>query len=163
MVKKLFHSHSLICAIFALVSIAVMIFNLYIMKENRVYVFGGYSDDVTVMDGSIFTSLQVNRFAAPSILYSGKDKTLSEYTIGYYIGDEAISIISNETNDLKDISLIELIRNSQFSFTESHNDAKFLSHNNLKNIDKLKFKIKAITNSKEEIAIEVPLDVTKIS
>lgn len=162
-IKLFLLSFKAICLLLAVVCIVLMVFNLYIMKETSIYVFEGYEKDVTILDGTIFTSIRLNRLASPTIIYNGEDLTLSEYTIGYYIDAIPISIISSENNGLTDVSLKEILSNSEFSFTESHSNAKYLSHENLKNITQMIFKIKAKSNQNKEINIEVPLDVTKIS
>lgn len=162
-IKDFLLSLKAICIILILVCVSFMLFNLYIMRETNIYIFGGYADGITVMDGSIFTSIRINRFASSTIIYNAKDVILKQYEIGYYLKDEPISVILSDENELTDVSLSEFLNNVQFSFTESHNNAKFLSHKNLKNIDNLVFKVKGTTKTDEEINIEVQLDVSKIS
>lgn len=161
--KSFIHSFKAICLVLVIVCIVLIIFNLYIMKETQIYSFGGYANDITISDGSIVTTLRINRFAAPSIAYNGEDVKMSEYEIGYYIGKQPISVISSKTNELTDVSLVELLKNSDFTFTENHKDANSFSHENLKKLDNLLFRIYAKTKSDKEISIEVPLEVTKIS
>lgn len=162
-IKKLFNSYAMICIVLALVCIVLMIFNLYIMHETRVYVFGGYEDGITIMDGTIFTSLRTNRFSSSNILYNKEDCVLTQYRIGYYIGDTQLSVVSNENSDLTEISLVELLKNTDFSFTESHQNAMYFNHIMLKRIDDLTFRISGLTSKNEEISIAIPLNVTKIS
>ena len=133
--KSFFHSYGAVCGALVLICIGLMLFNLYIMKETRIYVFGGYSDGITVMDGTIFTSIKTNRFSAPLISYTNEDIILKEFKIGYYIEDHEISVISNENSDLEEVSLMELLHNSEYSFTETHKDALHFNRENLKNID----------------------------
>ena len=162
-IKDFFRSYNAICVILVLVCVVMFIFNLYIMNETRIYVFGGYEDGITIMDGTIFTSIKTNRFSAPSISYTKDNYVLKEYKIGYFLGDDEISVITNESNDLSDVSLIELLQNTEFSFTETHNGAMYFNHKNLKNIDNLTFKIIGKTTSDEDISINVTLNVTKIN
>ena len=161
--KKFLHSYHAICAVLALVSVVLMVFNMYIMKETSIYVFGGYEDGITVMDGTIFTSIKINRFSAPVVSYTKQDYKLTKYKIGYYIGDEPLSIISSETSGVSDVSLIELLQNSEYSFTENHSSALHFNHKTLKNLEKMSFNIEGTTKSGEEISIKIPLNVTKIA
>ena len=162
-IKKIFNSYAMICVILSLVCIVLMIFNLYIMHETRMYVFGGYEEGITIMDGTIFTSLRTNRFSSSNILYNKEDYVLTEFRIGYYIDDIELSVVTNENSDLSEVSLIELINNTDFSFTETHKNAMYFNHNMLKSINDLTFRISGLTSKNEEINIVIPLNVTKIS
>ena len=88
---------------------------------------------------------------------------MTKYKIGYYIGDEPLSIISSETSGVSDVSLIELLQNSEYSFTENHSSALHFNHKTLKNLEKMSFNIEGTTKSGEEISIKIPLNVTKIA
>ena len=162
-IKNFFHSYAMICMVLSLICIVLMIFNLYIMHETRMYVFGGYEEGITIMDGTIFTSLKTNRFSSPNISYNKEDYVLTKYRLGYYIKDIELSVISNENSELSDVSLIELLNNTDFSFTETHKNAMYFNHNMLKSINDLTFRINGITKKNEEINIIIPLNVTKIS
>ena len=153
--------YSIIIYLICLV-LVLMIFNLYIMKSINVYVFNGYSDELTVLDGTIYTGFDVNTFGAPNIIYTGKEIILKEYKIGYYIDDSKISVVQNN-EEKEGIKLSELIENTEFSFTELHKDAYYFSKENIKKINKLTFKITGVDKKGNKIDIEIPLNVAKVS
>lgn len=164
MTKKKINPYIPVCVVLTIFSFSVMLYHIYVNKSNSLYSFGGYNENITILDGTIYTGLDINRFSAPNILYNGKDYVLKEFTIGYYIKDEKISVTKSETKSgLTEVHLSDIIKNTEFTFTENHKDAVFFSKENIKNIKDLKFKIVGKTTKDEDISIEVPLDVTKIN
>lgn len=162
--KMVINPYLPVCIVLTLFSFSIMMYHMYVNKNTSVYVFGGYNENITVLDGTIYTGLDINRFSAPNILYNGKDYVLNEFTIGYYINDNKISETSStDKNGIKEVHLSDIIRNTEFSFTENHKDAMFFSKDNIKKINNLIFKISGKTTKNEDISIEVPLDVKKIN
>ena len=161
-VMDFLNSYKTVCFALVIVTVFVLGYHIYTIKNTNLYVFGGYNDDVTVLDGTIFIGYDINRFASPSIIINN-DTKIKEYTIGYYVKNKPISVKSNtNSKDIDEVKLSSIINNTEFSFTEIHKNAEYFSKSNIKNIDKLTFKINAKGTKGEEINIELPLDITKI-
>lgn len=158
-VLEFLNSYNAICIALAIISISLIIYNRHISKKISVYNFGGAGDEFIILDGTIYTGLDINRFSAPSIIYLGEDKIIKDYKIGYYISDGEISVVEGD----EEVDLYSLIRNSDFTFTETSKDAYAFSKDNIDNLDKLHFKIDGILNDKDKIEIDIPLDINKIS
>lgn len=163
-IKNKINPYLPICIVLAIFSFIVMMYHIYTKRNISVYSFGGYNENITILDGTIYTGLDINRFSAPNILYNGKDYVLKDFTIGYYIGNEKVSVTgSDNKTGLSDVHLSDIIKNTEFTFTENHKDAVFLSKENIKNINNLVFKIEGKSTKDESVSISVPLEITKIN
>ena len=160
---RILNSYQAVCISLSIICVFLIVFNFYVNSNTKVISFGGYNEDVTILNGTIITTMSINRLSSPSIIYSGDDIKLSDYKIGYYVGDEPIVVVSETKKDDITYNLKELLANTDFSFTETHRNANFLSKKNIKNIDKLKFQILGTNAKDESIKIEVPLDITKLT
>lgn len=153
--------------IFIALGIIIVVLLVYIKSlysSVTLYTFGGYNDDITFLNGTIYIGRDINHFGDSKIKYDGKDITLYDFEIGYFIGDFKLASIEAE-DELKEkgASLKTILENNDFSFTESHIDSKFFSEENIANLDKFVFKIKGKDKKGKEISIEVPLNVNKIT
>jgi len=153
-----------VCGALILIVLLVLIYHINYTKNINVYSFGGYNDEFTVLDGTIYIGNDINRFSSPNIIYSGSKIVLSEYTIGYYIGDNALVVVSNKNIDeLNGVNMKDIIENTEFSFTETHKNADKFSKSKVKEINNLYFRVEGKTSDGGEISLKVPLEVTKIS
>ena len=141
-------------------------FNFYFVRSVNVYVFNGYSDEYTFLDGSIYTGFDINTFTSPTIIYSGDEIVLKDYEIGYFIKDgddfNNISVVT-PSEDKDEVLLSEVLTKTEFSFTEIHKNAYFFSKKNIKNIEKLYFRISGTTLDDDNILVEIPLNVQKVT
>ena len=153
------NSYQAICVALSILSIFLLVYHMIIIKNINLYKFGGAKDDFVILDGTIYTGYDINRFSAPSIIYNGEPIKIKDFKIGYYIDNKNISVIEGS----EEVDLYNLIRASEFSFSETHNDAYFLSKENMKKIDKLHFVIEGTNDQGEKINIDIPIDVNKIS
>lgn len=162
-ILKVLHSYKAIIIVLIIIVIFLMALNLYIIKSNRLYNFSGFDEDFTIVNGTIYTSLNINRFTSPIIIYKGEDIILSEYEIGYYINLKPISVLkSQNVGSDEPINLSLLIESFEFSFTEVHKNAQFLNSNNIKDIEKMHFMISGKDNKNKDIFFDIPLNVKKI-
>lgn len=169
--SKIFNFFNSPVPIIIVLSLCIVGLLMYIkLNPNRgsLYSFGNSTEDITVSNGTIYIGRDINHFSNSKITFEGKDTKLYNFEIGYYIknGDIYNPIVTLKT--LEEIneegaSLKQIIENSDFSFTENHQDAKFLSEENVKNIVNLVFKIKGQDKKGDEISIEVPLEVNEIT
>lgn len=141
--------------------------NYYLARSTSVYVFSGYSDQFTFMDGSIYIGNDINNFTSPNIIYSGEEILLSDYKVGYYIEDgkdyKVISVKEKEDEDEETVKLSELIESTEFSFTEYHKGAQFFSKENIKNLEDLCFLVEGSDIEGEKISFKVELETVKVS
>lgn len=165
---KFFNSPIPIIIVLGLLVVVLILYIKIIANSVTLYSFGGYNDDITFLNGTIYIGRDVNYFGDSKIKYDGKDIELYEFEIGYYIrraeGDIKLAVV-NSIEDMKDkgASLKSIFENSDFSFTESHKDANFLSDVNVENLDKLIFKVQGKDKKGNEVKMEVPLEISKIT
>ena len=112
--------------IFITLALIILVLLFYIKSISygvTLYSFGGYNDDLTFLNGTIFIGRDVNYFGDSKIKYDGKDIELYDFEIGYYIrredGDIKLTTI-NSIEDMKDkgASLKSILENLNLSFSE---------------------------------------------
>lgn len=158
------NSYRAICTVLTLLSVFLIIYNFYFVHHVNLYVFSGYDENFIFLDGSIYTGLDINHLTSPTITYTGEDITLKEYTVGYFIADNPISVVKNALDETdKNIKLSEFLKNAEFSFTENHRDALYFSKENIEKIDKLEFKVTGKDLNDKIIELSIPLAVEKIT
>lgn len=166
-IKEFFNSPIPIIIVLIALSITLLIYSRYLIKANKLYQFSGYKENISIMNGTIYTNYDINYFGDSKIYYDGKDIELKEFEVGYYIKDGSsyndISIIKNNEEIGETASLKLLLNTTDFSFTETHKDSIYLSKENIKNLDNLVFRIKGIDKENKDIEIEIPLVATKIN
>lgn len=148
-------------------SALLMIYNRYLIKSQVLYNFSGYTEEYSFMNGTIYTGYDINYFGDSKVIYTGKDIELYDFEAGYYIKNdnkyEPVATMEALENAESGASLKELLATTDFSFTEAHRDAKYLSKENIENIKNLVFKITGENKSQEKIDIEIPLEVVKVT
>lgn len=149
--------------------VVLLIFNLYIAHRSKLYVFNGYNDNITFLSGSIYLGGDINNFTSPTIIYSKDDILLKTYDVGYYVKknkqDIGISVTNRDAFESADelVSLKELLRITEFSFTEYSKEAKFFSKENVNLLDSFYFKIFGKDKDDNLIELEIPLEIEKVS
>ncbi len=147
--------------------ICLLVYIKYMSKSTTLYTFSAFLQDVSVLNGTIYTSRDVNSFGDSKIIYTGKDEKIYDFVIGYYIksGDGYRSIVEREgREDLKDgASLKEILEKSDLSFTEGHKEAKYLSKENIEELNNLVFRVVGKDVKGEEYVFEVPISVEKVT
>lgn len=166
-IKQFFNSPISIIIALIILSISLLIYSRYLIKVNEVYQFSGYKENISILNGTIYTNYDVNYFGDSKIYYDGEDIELKEFEVGYYIKDGSnyndISIVKNNEEIGESASLKLLLNTTDFSFTETHKDSMYLSKENIKNLDNLVFRIKGVDKEDKDIEIEIPLVATKIN
>ena len=62
-----------------LLVVVLMVFNQYIIKSTNLYVFNGFTEDVSILNGTVYTSYDINNFNGSKITYTGDDVKLKDY------------------------------------------------------------------------------------
>lgn len=179
--KKMVHNSKLfkflnnpvpIIVVLMLLVIGFMFYTRFLIKNVNVYTFSGFEDNYSFLNGTIFTGHDVNYFGDTKIIYTGEDIKLKNFEIGYYIKTSTtyreISIMNGyesikDENEIKYAKLKDILEKTNFSFTETKDDAKFLSKENIAKLDSLVFRITGTDEFDKDIEIEIPLEVTKIT
>lgn len=170
-IMKIINSPISIIVALIILCIGLLIYTRYLVGCNKVYTFYGYTDEFSFFGGTIYEGQTMNYFGDSKVLYTGKDINLSDYELGFYIKDgdnyNAISVMKGyETTSESEVayaSLKDILMGSGLSFTETHKEAQFLSKENMKNIDKLVFRVAGKDKSGKDVDIEVPMTVEKIT
>lgn len=170
---KIFENPFSIIIVLIVFSISLMVYNRFLIKNITLYSFCGFEDKFSILNGTIYTSYDINYFGDSKVVYTGDDVDLLTYEIGYYIKTDStyreVSVLksdpSKEASDLKDltVSLKDLLNTTDFSFTEVKKDAQFLSKENVKKLDKLIFRVKGKNEKSEEVNFEIPIEVEKVT
>lgn len=147
--------------------IGLLIYTRFLTKATLLYSFSGYEEDFSILNGTIYVGHEVNYFGDSKIVYTGESLNLKDFEIGYYIkyddSYEAISVTKKNEDVGDSIDLKEFLLNTDFSFTETHKDAKFISNKTIDNIDKLVFAVRGKDANDEEVNIIVPLEISKLT
>lgn len=169
---KIINSPNLIIAVLVLFAIGLMIYNRFLINSVTLYNFYAYEEDFSIMNGTIFVGYDVNYFGDSKISYMGEKMSLYDFEIGYYIKKDGkyyeISKMtgykmSDDEAEKVGANLEDILNKTDFSFTEVHDDAMFLSEDNIKNIDNLIFRIQGIDEEGEKVDIEIPLEINKVT
>ncbi len=170
--SKIVNSPFSIIVVLIIFSILLMVYNRYLANSTKLYTFSGFEKKYNILNGTIYTSRDINYFGDSKIFYNGEDIKLTSYEMGFYIKKNSsykeiavlTSLTKSDTTNLDGAaSLKELLQNTNFSFTETSKDAKFMSKENMKAIDNLIFKIRGKDDKDSDVDIEIPLTVEKIS
>lgn len=158
--KKFVKSYNMIVLVLVLLCAFLMIYHIQDKKKNKLYVFGGYGEDITIYDGTIYTDAKMSRFQSSVMLYSGEEVVLKEYEVGFYINDDEVSLVRSE--DDTSVKLGELLRITDFSFTEKKSKDSKINERTIKSIDKLEFRVNGKTDKDDEVSVIIKLDVKEI-
>lgn len=165
--SNILNSKTTIIVVLALLVVGLMIYTRYIIKRVELYTVSYFDENISILNGTIYSNYDINYFGDSKIIYEGEDYKIKNFNIGYYIKDGSKYRVVSEVTNIDDMesgaSIKELLETTDFSFTEVQKDAKFLSKENLKNLDDLVFLIQGKLDDGDEINIELPLDITKIS
>lgn len=163
-----------IIVVLILFSIGLLIYTRYLVRCNKIYTFSGYSSDFSFFGGTLYEGPNVNFFGDSKVLYTGENVELYDYEVGFYIkyGEDDYSPISamtgidtreDDTSKQEGASLKDILSGTDFSFTENHKGAKYLSIKNMENLENLVFRITGKDGEGNSIDMEVPLEVEKIT
>lgn len=156
-----------IIAVLIVFVIALLIYTRYLINAPKLYSFSGFTEDISIFNGTIYTNYDINYFGDSKIIYKGVNHKLSEFALGYYIkdGDEYIKIAEGTSRtDIEEPAFLkEILSSCDFSFSEVNKDAQYLSLDNMKKIENLVFKITGKTDKSKDFTLEIPLTVEKIS
>lgn len=165
---KVLNSPISIIVALALIIVGLLIYSRYLVSSTILYSFSGFNKNISLLNGTIFTNYNINYFGDTKVIYAGDDEIIYDFSSGYYIKNgsdykvvsEAITL--DEMQD-KGVSIKDLIEKSDYSFTEEHKDAKYLSKENLENIENLVFRVVGKKKDGSEIKIEIPLTIEKVT
>lgn len=166
--RKIFNSPIGIILALVLIVIGILFYNRYLVNVTNLYTFSGFSEDFSIMNGTIYTSYDINYFGDSKIIYTGDEKEVHDFKVGFYIkkGNEYWTITEIEsmkgTEDIN-VSFIDLVTSTDLSFTEPHRKAEKLSKENVKMIDNLVYRITGKDKDDKDVDIEIPIDVVKVS
>ncbi len=167
---KIINSPISIIIALAILVIFLLIYSRFLVRATTLYRFSGYTEEFSILNGTIFTNHNINYFGDSKIIYTGDDIKLNNFKVGYYIkdGDDYSVICEYKGSDSMEdeevyASIQEIFLNVDLSFTETHKDAEYMSSDNLDNLDKMIFRVTGTDESGEEVNIEVPIDIEKIT
>ena len=172
LVKRVFYSPYAIVVVLMLAVLGLLAYSRFLIKANTVYTYSGYTEDFSFLGGTIYEGLHVNYFGDSKVIYKGKDVEVYDFEAGYYLKEDEeyipISVIehfnsADEEDEKKGASLKEIVMNMSYSFTETHKEAKYLSSENLANLDNLVFRVFGKDKKGTDYSVEVPMVVEKIT
>ena len=138
---------------------------IIISKTKELYVFNGGSDDIVIYNGIIDVNTDINLFKGGTVIYNGKEVTLKDYTMGYYLcgskKDISLSTLSNTSEEGFDLE--KLLETNDFSLMEPHKNSNKISKKNINKIDKLCFKVSGTDIKGKEYSLKVDFEVQKVS
>ena len=165
---NILNSFHTILIVLIIIIIILLIYINYLMKSNKVYIFNGHDEYISVNNGVISLNYDINLLEGSDIIYmKEKDVIVTKYTIGYYVkdGDNLISLVVIEDEDKDGYSLKSILEGiNTFNLNELNKNNKYFNNKTKKLINNgLYFVIEASTIDGEVIANATSLNVTKIS
>jgi len=167
---KVINSPISIIIALALLVVGLMLYSRFLVKATTLYRFSAYTEDFSIINGTIFTNHNLNYFGDSKVIYTGEDMKIYDFKVGYYIKNDDKYTTIGEYKELDtandegvSASLKEILLNMDLSFTETHKDAEYMSEENIKNIDKMVFRITGKDKDDKDINIEIPVDIEKVT
>ena len=152
--------------------IIIVMIVAYINLRSSIAMYNGHVEDENVMIGNIhyFLNNDMNYFHASSATFTGEEKQVYSYNVGYYVEDdngELIEFISRSNKVEAPVSLTAAVQDmSGWSFGESSYQRRFFTNEVVKHMDKLHFVISASTekgSDKADVYYDIKVSPTKIS
>ncbi len=169
-VFKVINSPISIIVVLALLVVGLMIYSRFLINATTLYRFSAYTEDFSIINGTIFVNHNLNYFGDSKVIYTGNDMKLYDFKVGYYIknGGKYTTIgeykgLDTAKEEGASASLKEILLNMDLSFTETHKNAEYMSVENIKNIEKMVFRITGKDKDDKDINIEIPVDVEKVT
>lgn len=165
-VIKFFKSQNMILLIFLVMIFFLIGYSRHIIKNERLYtieVNSKQSKDKKILfeDGIIIINYKTHYFLAPQIKYNGANVSLKSYKAGYYIGKQKIYELKNNKGK-NNFDLKSVLENENFNVYEPSKNAVIFSEKNLKNIEKMTFKLNGVTTSGKKYSLIIPLVISEI-
>ena len=144
----------------------------YLSLRNSIGMYAGILDSDVASSPNIhyFLNDDMNYFHAASVTFTGEDKQVYSYNVGYYVeGDngELLEFISRSNKLQSPSSLAAIVSDmSGYSFAETVYQRRFFTQEVVRNMGKLHFVISASTVKDSDVAdvyYDLPVSVTKIT
>lgn len=156
-----------------IVFIVIIFFLLFYINQNmsKDIIMVGEVDqkDVSIHNIHYFINDDINYFYADKALYSGENKTVYKYQIGYFVENnkgELLDFVTRSGSDLKKgFKLADLINDmSGWNFMEKADSPYFFKKNIMPYINKIHFVVLASTNKdSDEADIDIDYEVNVIN
>lgn len=168
MIKKILNTPKTLIIFLIFIIMILLVFTNHLMKTNKTYMFSGSSDYVTVLNGVISLSHDVNLISGSDVEYiNEEDVMVTSYNIGYYVlkDNTLIPLVIKTGHDEEGFSLKGLINEmSAYNISEPYRNKAFFTKDILNNLESgLYFMIEGKTIDDEEILDKIELNLTKMS
>lgn len=166
--KEFFNSSNPIIIALIIIIVVLISYTSYLMKSNKIFIFNGKSEYVSINNGVVSLNYDINLFEGSDIDYiKDKDVTVTYYKIGYYVkdNDNLVPITVIEDTDEEGFSLKALVEGiSAFNLNELNKNNKHITKENKKLFQNgLYFIIEAVDKKENNITDITTLEITKIS
>jgi hypothetical protein len=167
--KKIFNNPKIIIIALSIICIILLIALVKGNKKEAFYFGDSQTSDLTIQDIHYFTNKKINYFYSSGAIFSGDDKQIYAYKVGYYVVDKNnnyiefatyANVLSNAVS-LKDIVAI----NSAFSVAEYTGNASLFTSDVLANMNNLHFVIQASTVKDADtydVYLDYPINVKEV-
>ncbi len=151
--------------------IAILLIFISRMNINsKIYVGEIETSDIQVSNIHYFINSDMNYFYAAPAVYTGDDKEVYSYQIGYFVVDENDNYIefasrSKEADTSVNLSTV-IDELSAWNFGELSRSDYFFTDEVIDNLSNLHFVVKASTKKDVEeadVVLDYPVDLTKIT
>ncbi len=167
-VKKFFNSPQPLFVVFILIIVALLMYIVQYSKHD-IIMTGSYTGN----DGSIgaihcFSNHKLNVFFATSASYTGEDKKIYGYNIGYYYesGDELKPFLVRTGKSDTALSIKQVVQEtSTWNVSELSTSNAYFTDEVLNNLDKLHFVVYAATQKDSDVVdyvVDFKVEVDKI-
>jgi len=160
-IETFLKSQAMVSLVLSILVVILLIFNSSIIKNEKIYVVEGNNKDIVLKTGSISINNRIIFFNGPSIKYKGKDITLKNYKMGYYVNNKKIYEIANDDTKAT-FSLKTVLENYNFNFLDSKKNSNIYTKKVIKNIEKMKFKLTGTKEDGKKVSITIPLEISEI-
>lgn len=166
--KKFFNSPQPLFIVFIIIILGLLFYNVQYSKHDTIYIGQYTGDNGSIGTIHIFTNHKINMFYATAASYTGEDKQLYGYDIGYYYeeGEELVPFAVRSGKMDTAVSIKQIIaENSYFNISELTSSKSRFTENAMKKLDKLHFVVYGATQKDSDLVdyvVDFPIEFDHI-
>ena len=166
--KKFFNSPQPLFVVFTLIIVGLLMYIVQYSKHDTIMTASYIGEEGSIGAIHCFTNHKINVFYATPATYTGEDKKIYGYDIGYYYesGDELKAFLVRSGQSDTALSLKEVVtKNSSWNISELATSKAYFTEEVMNNLDKLHFVVYASTKKDSTLVdytVDFKVDVDKI-
>lgn len=167
-IKKFFNSPQPLFVVFTLIIIGLLMYIVQYTKHDTIMTGSYIGEQGSIGAIHCFTNHKINVFYATPVTYTGEDKKIYGYDMGYYYesGEELKPFLVRSGQSDTALSIKDVVtKNSSFNISELASSNSYFTEEVMNNLDKLHFIVYAATtkgSTAVDYIVDFKVDVDKI-